>query len=765
MSALPPIPRRGFLLGLQLAVGSAVLPLEAFAAPAANGAGTVQKPRRVAGAGEGFSPNVFLHLAPDGTLSVVCHRSEMGQGVRSSLPVLLADELGADRSRMRVLQADGDTVYGDQNTDGSSSVRGHYDQLRGLAATARTVLVRVGARRLGVKPSECTTQDHEVRHTPSGRSVDFGSLALLAEKEPLPPPEQVQLRPHGELRHRISADGLGEHLPLLDGPAYVTGKAVFGADVRRPGMLTAVIARPPVVGGQALSFDEAAARRVRGVRHVLAMPQPKAPYVFQPWGGVAVVADDTWAAQRGREALNVRWEAGANQSYDSTRYRDTLLGSVRSPGKALRKVGDAEAALPRCARLIEAEYYVPHQPHAPMEPAVAVAEVRGDRCEVWAPTQNPQAARKEAARVLGVPEDNVAVHVTFLGGGFGRKSKADFVAEAVWLARELGVPVRVQWTREDDLQHDYYNTVSQQRLVAGLDPSGKVLVWHQRSAFPPIGTVFGGEPRPSAGDFQQGVLDVALDVPNVLCEACEAPAHVRIGWLRSVYNIFHAFSTNCFIDEIAAARGADCRDVMLEVLGPPRKITSTAELGVEQLRNYGAPLDQHPVDVGRLRRVIERVTEQSSWSTRQRDGRALGLAAHRSFLSYVAVVVSVVQSPSGKLMVDEAWVSLDAGRIIHLDRVRAQMEGSVIFGMSLALYGSMTMTGGVTDQKNFSDLRLVRIGDAPRAIHVDVLQSSELSGGVGEPGVPPVAPAIANAVFARTGQRVRELPLSASFTV
>jgi isoquinoline 1-oxidoreductase beta subunit len=277
--------------------------------------------------------------------------------------------------------------------------------------------------------------------------------------------------------------------------------------------------------------------------------------------------------------------------------------------------------------------------------------------------------------------------------------------------------------------------------------------------------VFGGEPRPSAGDFQQGVLDVALDVPNVLCEACEAPAHVRIGWLRSVYNIFHAFSTNCFIDEIASARGADCRDVMLEVLGPARKITSMAELGVQELRNYGAPLDQHPVDVGRLRRVIERVTEISGWSKRGRDGRALGLAAHRSFLSYVAVVVSVVQAPGGKLRVDEAWVALDAGRIVNLDRVRSQMEGSVIFGMSLALYGSITMTGGVTDQKNFRDLRLVRIADAPRAIHVDVQQSEELSGGVGEPGVPPVAPAIANAVFARTGQRVRELPLSQLFTV
>jgi isoquinoline 1-oxidoreductase subunit beta len=746
------IGRRPFLAGSALALGGLALGLGSAQAAA-------EPHRRVQGAGAGFSPNVFLHVAPDGWVSVVCHRSEMGQGVRSSLPVLLADELGADMARVRVLQADGDAVYGDQNTDGSSSVRGHYDQLRLLAATARTVLVRVGAKRLGVKSAECEARDHQILHTGSGRSVDFGSLALLAEREPLPAPRSVQLRPQAELRH------VGEALPLLDAKAYVTGSAVFGADVRLPGMLTAVIARPPVVGGRVLGFEEAAARAVPGVRHVLRLPEPQPPYGFQPWGGVAVVADDTWAALRGAHALAVRWDAGANQSYDSTAYRETLRRSVRAPGTVLRKLGDVEKALENAARRIDAEYYVPHLPHAPMEPPVAVAQVTGDRCEVWAPTQNPQAARKEAARVLGVSEANVSVHVTFLGGAFGRKSKADFVAEAVWLARETGAPVRVQWTREDDLRHDYYNTVSQQRLSAGLDASGKLVAWHHRSAFPPIGTVFGGEARPSLGDFQQGVLDVALDVPNVQAEACEAPAHVRIGWLRSVYNIFHAFSTNCFIDEVAVARGADCREVMLEVLGPARQIKSTAELGVEQLRNYGASLEEHPVDVGRLRHVIERVTDLSGWSERHRDGRALGLAAHRSFLSYVAVVVSVVQAASGKLRVDEAWVAIDAGRIINLDRVRSQMEGSVIFGMSLAFHGSITMRAGITEQSNFRDLRLIRVADAPRAIHVEVQKSEARSGGVGEPGVPPVAPAIANAVFARTGQRVRDLPLSRVFVV
>jgi isoquinoline 1-oxidoreductase beta subunit len=702
---------------------------------------------------------VFVHVAPDGWVTIVCHRSEMGQGVRSSIPVLLADELGADMAKVRISQADGDAVYGDQNTDGSSSVRGHYDLMRHIAATARTMLVNAAAKRWGVKPDSLKAREHQVHHEASGRSVGFGELVALARKEPIPKPESIQLRPARELEH------VGTELPHLDAKAYVTGTAQFGADVHVPGMLIAVIARPPVVGGRVLSFKRDAALAVPGVRHVFQMPEPTKPYVFQSWGGVAVVADNTWAALKGRAVLDVQWEHGENAVYDSDKYRETLIESSRKPGTPLRQLGDAPAALAKAARTVEAEYYVPHLPHAPMEPPVALASVADGRCEVWACTQNPQAARKEAARALGMDEKDVTVHVTFLGGGFGRKSKADFVSEAVLLSREVKAPVRVQWTREDDVRHDYYNSVSQQRLVAGLDDSGKVIAWHHRSAFPPIGTLFGAPSRPSAGDFQQGVLDLALDVPNVLAEACEAPAHVRIGWLRSVYNIFHAFAANCFIDEIAQARGADMRDVMLEVFGPARTIASPAELGVSEIRNYGGSLAEYPVDVGRLRGVVERVTEISGWSDRKKNGRALGLAAHRSFHSYVAVVVSVVKSSTGKIAVDEAWVAIDAGKIINPDRVRAQMEGSIIFGMSVAFHGSITMRDGATVQSNFRDYRLVRIADAPRAIHVDIMSSDVLSGGAGEPGVPPVAPAIANAVFALTGRRVRDLPLSQVFEV
>jgi isoquinoline 1-oxidoreductase subunit beta len=749
------IVRRTFLAGLNLSLLG--LAIGSFADDVAAGEpGATPLP-----GGAGLEPNVFIHIAPSGVVTLVCHRSEMGQGIRSSLPFLFADELGADMARVRVVQADGDKAYGDQNTDGSTSIRNRYEEYRRLAATARVLLVAAAAQRWKVPPSACSARSNQVTHTASGRTLSFGELAIAASTLRTPALAQVEPRPDSELQL------IGRELPLLDAKAYVTGQAVFGADVRLEGMLTAVIARPPVVGGQVASFDAAAALAVPGVKHVIEMPVPQKPYRFQPWGGVAVVAENTWAALRGRKALAVQWNAGANAEYDSTEYAEQLTRVVRAPAKALRNVGDVDAALAKAAQRVEAEYYVPHLPHAPMEPPVAVARFvnGGEQCEVWAPTQNPQAARTEAARILGWPEDKVTVHVTFLGGAFGRKSKADFVSEAVFLAQKAKVPVRVQWTREDDVQHDYYNTVSKQQLVAGLDQNGKVVAWRHRTAFPPIGTVFGAAPEPSAGDLQQGVLDFGIAVPNLRAEAGGAPAHVRIGWLRSVYNIFHAFAENSFIDEIAHARGADMRDVLLELYGPARQIKSLEVLGVAEMRNYGAPLDKHPVDMGRQRRVVERVTEMSGWSRRKDEGRSLGLAAHRSFLSYTACVVSVERNERGQLKVDEAWIVIDAGRVINLDRVRSQLEGSVIFGMSLALHGGITMKDGAVQQSNFHDMKLVRIGDAPRKIHVDVIQSDGAPGGVGEPGLPPVAPALANAVFALTGQRVRELPMAKALAV
>jgi isoquinoline 1-oxidoreductase beta subunit len=757
------IPRRAFLHGLNLAIGGLAVGFSAAAQKPTNEPDKPPGPKpdvasqAVESSAPGLNPNVFVHVAPDGAVTIVCHRSEMGQGIRSSLPVLIADELGALMARVTVRQADGDKAYGDQNTDGSNSIRGIYEEMRLVGATARTMLVAAAAQQWKVPADQCIAKDHVVTHLPTRRSLGFGDLALAAGKLGVPDKKQVVLRPRAELRN------LGKPLPLLDAPAYVTGKAVFGADIRIPGMLTAVIVRPPVVGGRHVSFDAKRALAIPGVRHVVEMPHPKPPFKFQPWGGIAVVADHTWAAMRGQAVLAVVWDHGANASYDSDRYRGQLAASVARPGKVARQVGDAERALKEAARVVEAEYHVPHLPHLPMEPPVAVARFEGDTCEVWAPTQNPQAARTEVARALGVSEKNVQVHVTFLGGGFGRKSKADFCSEAALLSRELRAPVRVQFTRTDDVRHDYVNTVSTNRLTAGLDAAGHVTAWRHRTAFPSIGSLFGESARPAEGDLQQGVLDLAFAVPNLTAEICDASAHTRIGWLRSVYNIFQAFSVGSFVDELAVAKHADTRDVWLELIGPPRKM-SLADLGVSEMKNYGQPLDQHPVDAGRLRNVLERVTHTARWQDRKRDGRALGLAVHRSFLSYAAAVVSMAKGTGGKIVVDEVWLSFDAGTVVNLDRVRSQMEGAIVFGMSLALFGGITMKNGAIEQSNFrGGGRIVRMGEVPRRIHVDVVESSAAPGGVGEPGVPPIAPAIANAVFALTGKRVRELPLSKAF--
>jgi isoquinoline 1-oxidoreductase beta subunit len=492
------------------------------------------------------------------------------------------------------------------------------------------------------------------------------------------------------------------------------------------------------------------------------MPAPAAPYAFQPWGGVAVLADNTWAAMQGRDLLSITWDDGPNAAYDSKRFRTELAASASKPGTPLRRLGDVEKALQGAAKTVDAEYYVPHLPHVSMEPPVALAHYQpggGGTCEIWAPTQNPQAARTEAARVLQLPEDKITVHVTLLGGGFGRKSKADFVSEAAFLSKAAGAPVRVQFTRTDDIHNDYLNTVSAQKLTAGLDAKGKVIAWRHRTAFPPIGGLFDGSvTTPGAGDLQQGVLDLALGVPNVLAEGCEASTHARIGWLRSVYNIFHAFAVNSFIDEIAHARGADPKDVLLEVLGPARQL-SLKDLGVADLKNYGAPLDKHPVDAGRLRQVVERVTKNAGWAQRKAlKGQALGLAAHRSFLSYVAVVAAVSQDPGKEIRVEDVWVVVDAGTVVNTDRVRAQMQGSVIGGMNHAFYGGVTHKGGAVEQSNFDGVQLVRMGREPRRIHVEIVTSEAAPGGVGEPGIPPVAPALGNAVFALTGKRQRAFP-------
>jgi isoquinoline 1-oxidoreductase beta subunit len=737
------IVRRSFLAGFGIAIGG--LALGSFA--------EAQEPST------GLRPNVFVHVAASGIVTIACARSEMGQGVRSTLPALIADELGADMARVTVVQADGDKAYGDQNTDGSTSVRMAFTRLRQAGAAARMMLASAAAARWKVPLASVTVHDHAVFHDASKRKLGFGELADDAAKLPVPKKEDITLRPIADLKK------VGKDMPFIDAPELVTGRAIFGADVRRPGMLTAVVARPPVVGGRPTKHDASKALAIPGVKKVVPLPSPKPPYGFQPLGGVAVIADNTWAAMRAREHLEITWDHGENASYDSPVYRKALEASVAAPGKTVRNVGDVERGLAGAKRTLTSVYYAANLAHATMEPPCAVASFEDGTCEVWASTQNPQATRTSVATGLGIDEGKVTVHVTMLGGGFGRKSKPDFAVEAALLAREMGVPVRVMWTREDDLRHDYYHSVSAQRLVAGLDEAKQIVAWEHRTAFPPIASIFRKDATlADVGQLGQGVLDVPLAIPNVRAENCPAPARTRIGWLRSVANIYHAWAVQSFLDELAHARGVDPRDNLLDVLGPPR-IWKPADFGVADLPNYKQSLDEHPIDTSRHRHVLERVTELAGWQDRTKHNRALGVAVHRSFLAYVAVVISVEKDPTGKIRVDEAWLVADAGLVVNAERVRSQFEGAVNFGLSNALYGEITMKNGATEQSNFRDFRLLRLPDAPRKIHIEVVKSDRPPCGVGEPGVPPVAPALTNAIFALTGTRIRELPIARSVPV
>jgi isoquinoline 1-oxidoreductase subunit beta len=730
--------RRVFIFALGGAMGG--LALGVRFAPSAEAQGQPDSP---------FAPIHFVRVGKDGLVTIVCARSEMGQGIRSSLPFVLADELGADFARISIVQGDADARYGDQNTDGSHSVKDFYDVMRVAGATARTMITSAAAERWGVPAERLTVHDHAVHDPATGKTSGFGELAEAAAARPVPDPKTVKLRPDAEL-----ARSQGK-LPFVDGPAFVTGQARYGADTRLPGMLTAVILRPPVVGGRVKRVDDSKARAAPGVRDVFTMPEWKAPAKFQPLGGVAVLADHTWAAIQGRNALVVEWDGGDNAAYDSEAYKQTLHAAVSGPGKAVREVGDVDAALAAAAQTLSAEYHVAHLVHAPMEPPAAVARVSGQSCEVWAPTQDPQTAQQELAQALGLAKEQVTVHVTYLGGGFGRKSKPDFILEAAILSRHAGVPVRVQWTREDDLQHGYYHAVSTQRIDAGLDGSRKLVAWRQRVASPSIGSTFDLKSDRVAGWELQGLNDLPLTARAVRFESCEARAHVRIGWLRSVYNINHCFAVQSFIGELAAATKRDPRELLLEVLGPSRRLTKE-EAGMAELEN--AP-DGHPIDVGRLRHVIERVSANAGWDAARRAGKALGIAAHRSFLSYIAAVVAVSRDAKKRPRIDDVWMVADVGRVANADRVRSQMEGAVVFGLSLALYGKITAKGGKIEQANFGDYPLVRILEAPRT-HVELVPSQAPHAGAGEPGVPPIAPALANAIFELTGQRLREIPFA-----
>jgi isoquinoline 1-oxidoreductase beta subunit len=700
-----------------------------------------------------WSPSVYLGIEPTGAVKIVAHRSEMGTGIRTALPMVVADELEADWNLIRVEQAIGDAKYGSQDTDGSRSIRDFYDVMRQAGATARLMLERAAAAKWAVPVEECQARNHKVVHLSSNRSLSYGELTSLAARQPVPNTEELQFKTPEAFRY------IGKGVPIVDLTDICTGKATYGIDARVPGMVFASIERPPSLGGRLNSYDEKETLKVKGVRKTVVIEGAKPPYAFQALGGVAVIADSTWGAIDGRKKLIVDWEPGPNADYESEAYRRSLLDTARTPQRVIRNIGDAEAEFSRANKIHEAEYYVPLLAHAPMEPPAAVAEYKDGKVEAWAATQNPQAVQDAVANALHISKEDVLCHVTLLGGGFGRKSKPDYVVEAAILSKKVNKPVQVTWTREDDIKFDYYNAVAGMYLKAALGADGKPTAWLQRSAFPPILSLF--DPDEVYGDpmhLGQGWVDVPFDIPNLRVENGPAKAHARIGWMRSVANIYHAFSIQSFIDELAVAAGRDRIEYFLDVLGQPRTIDFEAEKTANV--NYGKPLDQYPWETGRLRHVIEVVADKSGWAKRKPEkDRALGFAAHRSFLTYVAAVVDVRVDDQGRISIPRVDVALDAGRVVHPELAKAQFEGAAVFATSIALMGEITAANGKIQQSNYNDYPVARINEAPFETHVHIVPSDRLPTGVGEPGVPPIAPAICNALFAITGKRIRRLPI------
>jgi len=590
---------------------------------------------------------------------------------------------------------------------------------------------------------------HVVSDKSSSRKLGYGELAVLAAKQPVPKKEELQFKSPQQWRY------IGKPAPGYDVTDVCSGKPLFGMDVRVDGMLYAAIAHPPVLGGKVKSVDDSATLKVIGVRKTIPIDPFKPPHAFQPLGGVAVIADNTFAAFKGRKQLKIEWDNGANASYNSAEYKKELQETARQPGKVVHATGDPDAEFAKGGKIVEAEYFAPHLAHASMEPPVAVADVQSEKVIVWSPTQNPQGVQEEVAKALGLKKEDVTCHVTFLGGGFGRKSKPDYAVEAALLSKKTGRPVKVIWSREDDIKFDYYHSVAAMYMKAALDDAGKPKAWLQRSVFPPIGSTFeAGANYGGAGEMSMGWNVVPFDVPNFRSENGQAVAHVRIGWLRSVANIYHAFAVQSFANELAYAANRDPYDYLLTLIGPGH----TLEAGPQGPPGVG---EKYPYDTVRLRRVAELAAEKANWGKKKSGkGSGMGIAVHRSFYTYVATVVEVEVDDQGTIHIPRVTTALDAGIVANPEMVRQQFEGAAVFGTSIARTGEITATGGAVDQSNFSDYQVARMNDAPRQVDIHIVESAAPPAGVGEPGVPPFVPALCNAVFAATGKRVRELPLT-----
>ena len=700
-------------------------------------------------------PLIFVRLDPDGTVTLIAHRSEMGTGSRTSIPMIMADEMEADWARVVIEQAEGDEPkYGNQDTDGSRSLRHHIQMARQIGASVRHMLAEAAATQWGVSAAEVKVENHTVSY--GAEKLGFGDLAEAAMAVPVPAFEDLSFKSEDQFRYM----GKGE-VQITDLRDITTGAAIYGADVVLDGMLTAMIARPPVVGAPVAELDDSAARAVPGVVAIEQIPVSMPPAKFAPLGGVAVLATNTWTAEQGRNALSIKWGDSPHGSYNSQPFMEEMVATAAQPGTVFREMGEVDKTFSEAARTFAQTYTQAHMAHTPMEPPVAVANVSADGVEVWAPTQSPYACRTDVAAALGVDASQVKVNVTLLGGGFGRKSKHDFAIEAALLSKAVGKPVRVQWTREDDVHHSFMHTTSAERIEVALDGENKVTGWKHNSTAPSILSTF----APDGGnqffiETGMGHVDMPFDIPNVRCDNGKALSHARIGWFRAVSNIPRAWAVGTFVSELAAELGKDEKAMWLELVGAPRVVDPKAEGYPDDFWDYGEPYGAFPIDTGKLANVLDMAADGIGWGRDMPEGEGLGLAVHRSFVSYVAAAAHV-KIVDGTITVPEMHIAIDAGYIANPERVESQLQGAAVMGMTCALHSGITFADGAVEQSNFHDYEMVRADNFPEKVVVHTVPHGfgVHSTGVGEPGVPPVIPAIGNAVFHATGQRKRDLPM------
>ena len=731
MSALlqSPVDRRSFLRLATMAGGGLVLGY--YLRPT----GRAEVAKTDAGTVDGvFIPNAFIRIAPDGSVTVYSARPEVGQGIKTSLPMIVAEELGADWKTVTVLTAPIDPAFGPQFAGGSLSTAQSYTAMRKVGAAARTMLIEAAAQTWGVPASECTAGAGVVSHGPSGRSIKFGDLVARASTLPVPKEDSVALKDPKDFTL------LGSRIGGVDNPKIVTGQPLFGIDQKRPGMAYAVYEKSPVWGARALGANLDHVKALPGVRDAFIVDQTvPAGQVTGLVPGVAIVADSTWAAFSARKELEVRWDRGRfpDSSWEDFERRARELSSA-APGspnvEESRRDGDVDRAFAGAAQVVEASYSYPFISHTNLEPQNCVVDVRDSGVEVWAPTQNPDGARKLVSQVLGIAPERVEVHLTRIGGGFGRRLDSDPVAEAAVISRRVGVPVKLIWNRTDDLQHDHYRPGGFHFLKGAVDAQGRLSAW--RSHHVSFGSNLGPDDYP------------ARFVPNYLLLNSKLENAIPQGPWRAPGSCTYAWMIGCFLDELAHAAGRDPVEFNLAVLGDADLVPGTGPKG-------------RPYNAARMRDVVRQVAEKSSWGKPLPRGRGMGLGYYFSHQGYIAEVAEVTVSPKGVLKVDRVVAVVDVGsQIVNLSGAENQVQGSIIDGLNAAWRQELDIQKGQVVQTNFHEYAMLRIPDAPRAIEIHFEKADYPPTGLGEPALPPLAPAVCNAIFAATGKRLRQLPLS-----